>query len=61
MSFYLNRVSGLMQFLTADQKQHHVNICEELCQITSDNATFLFRVITGDKSWTYGHDSESKQ
>jgi hypothetical protein len=37
--------------LTADQKQRHVSVCEELRQIASDNATFLSRVITGDKSW----------
>jgi hypothetical protein len=38
------------RILTADQKQHHVNICEELHQIASDDAPFLSRVITGDES-----------
>jgi hypothetical protein len=40
-----------MRFLTAVQKQLLVNVCEELCKIVSDDATFLPRVITGDESW----------
>jgi hypothetical protein len=43
-------VSDLMRFLTDDQKQQRVNVWEELCQIATDNATTLPRVITGDKS-----------
>jgi hypothetical protein len=34
-SFIWSRVSGLMRFLTADQKQQGVNICKELNQIAS--------------------------
>jgi hypothetical protein len=44
-------------FLTADQK----HIWEELCQIASDDATFLFRVINCDGSWIYSYDPETKQ
>jgi histone-lysine N-methyltransferase SETMAR len=47
--------------LTADQKQQHVNVCKELHQITSNDATILSRVITGDKSWIYSYDPETKQ
>jgi hypothetical protein len=43
------------------QKQQRINICYELRQIISDDATFLFRVITGDESWIYGYDLETKQ
>jgi hypothetical protein len=50
-----------MRFLTADQKQQCVNVCEELHKIASDDATFFPRVITGDKSWIYGYDPETKQ
>jgi len=46
---------------TADQKQQHVNICTELRQLTSDDETFLSRVITGDESCVYGYDPEAKQ
>jgi hypothetical protein len=54
---YLSR----MQFLTTDQKQQHVSVCEELCQITYSDAAFLSRVVTGDESWIYGYDLEAKQ
>jgi hypothetical protein len=39
-----------MKLLTADQKQQHVNVCEELRQMASKDSA-LFMVITGDKSW----------
>jgi hypothetical protein len=47
--------------LTADQKQQCVNICKKLRQIASYDATFLSRVITGDESWIYRSDPETKQ
>jgi len=49
------------RILTADQKQQRVNICAELRQFASDDETFLSRVITGDESWVYGYDPETKQ
>jgi hypothetical protein len=49
------------RILTADQKQQHVNTCEELRQISSDDSTFLSTVITGDESWIYGYGPETKQ
>ena len=47
--------------LTADHKQQRVNICTELRQLTSDDETFTSRVITGDESWVYGYNPETKQ
>jgi len=49
------------RILTADQKQQHVNVCTELRQLASDDETFLSRVITGDGSWVYGYDPETKR
>ena len=49
------------RILTADQKQQHVNVCTELRQLASNNETFLSRVITGDESWVYSYDPETKQ
>jgi hypothetical protein len=51
----------LPRILAADQKQQKVNLCEELCRITSNDATFLLRVITGNESLIYSYDSEIKQ
>jgi len=49
------------RILTADQKQQRVNFCTELRQLASDDENFLSRVITGDESWVYGYDPETKQ
>ena len=49
------------RILTADQKQQRVNDCIELRQLASDDETFLSRVITGDESWVYGYDPETKR
>jgi len=49
------------RILTADQKQRRVNICTELRQLASENETFLSRVITGDDSWVYAYDPETKR
>jgi len=49
------------RILTADQKQQGVNFCTELCQLASNDETFLSRVITSDESWVYGYDPETKQ
>ena len=51
----------LPRILTDDQKQQRVNICTELCQLASNDETFLSRVITGDESWVYGYEPETKQ
>ena len=48
------------RILTADQKQQRV-ICIEIRQLASDDETFLSRVITGDESWVYGYDPETKR
>jgi hypothetical protein len=48
------------RILTADQKQQPVNFCEELYQIAIDDANFLSLVITGDESWIYGYDPQTK-
>ena len=49
------------RILTADQKQQRVNICTELRQLASADEPFLSRVITGDESWVYSYDPETKQ
>jgi hypothetical protein len=59
--FIWSLVSGLMQFLTADQNSSSMSISARSFIIASDNATFLCRVITGDESWIYGYDPETKQ
>jgi len=54
-------VKFVPRILTADEKQQRVNVCTELRQLVSNDETFLFRIITGDESWVYGNDPETKQ
>jgi len=49
------------RILTAVQNQQRVNACTGLRQLASDDETFFSRVITGDESWVYGYDPETKQ
>jgi hypothetical protein len=46
---------------TPEQKEHRVAICQELRQRALDDPSFMSRVITGDESWVYGYDPETKQ
>ncbi|CAK1601641.1 unnamed protein product [Parnassius mnemosyne] len=50
-------VPNLLNF---DQKQHRVNIAREMLDSVRDNPNVLQRVITGDESWVYGYDVETK-
>ena len=43
-----------------DQKQHRKNIAQELLDSVSDEPNLLQRVITGNESWVYGYDVETK-
>ena len=46
---------------TPEQKKDRVAICQELSHRALDVPSFMSRVITGDESWVYGYDSETKQ
>ncbi|XP_050934319.1 zinc finger protein 280D [Lates calcarifer] len=47
--------------LTPEQKQHRVEVCEDLYQQAQNDPTFMLRIITGGESWIYRYDPESKQ
>jgi len=49
------------RLLTPEQKGHRVAICQELRQRALDNPSFMSRAITGDESWVYEYDPETKQ
>jgi hypothetical protein len=36
-------------------------VCLELREEANEDPTFISRIITGNKSWIYGYDSETKQ
>jgi hypothetical protein len=47
--------------LTEEQKNKHVNVCCDLQQELKNDPQFLTKVATGNESWCYGYDPESKQ
>ncbi|UYV77910.1 hypothetical protein LAZ67_15002803 [Cordylochernes scorpioides] len=48
------------KLLNCDQKQHRMNIANEMLDSVRDDPNLLQRVITGDESWVYGYDVETK-
>ena len=44
--------------LAEEQKQRRVTICQDLSERQDD---ILGRVITGDETWVYQHDPETKR
>jgi AraC-like DNA-binding protein len=49
------------RLLTQDQTEHRATACRELLQRAKNDTTFLPSMITGNESWVYGYDPETKQ
>lgn len=49
------------RLLSSDQKEHRVAVCTELKIAARDDPNFISNVVTGDESWVYGYDPETKQ
>jgi len=49
------------RLLTQDQKNTRLTLCQDLKNQIDSDPKFLSKVITGDESWCYGYDSETKQ
>ena len=49
------------RLLTQDQKNTCLTLCQELKNQIESDPNFLSKVITGDESWCYGYDPETKQ
>jgi hypothetical protein len=48
--------------LLKNKQQHHqLQVCTELQEAVRHDCNFLSRVITGDESWLYNYDLETKQ
>ena len=48
------------RLLSVDQKQQRLDICLDLKQNPANNPSFLSNVITGNKTWVYAYDPETK-
>jgi hypothetical protein len=59
----INRIAAkfVPRHLTPEQKEHRVAICQELHQHALGDPLFMSKVNTGDESWVYGYDPETRQ
>ena len=65
----LNKILGMTRvcakvipkLLTTEQKDLRFEIAQDNLEMVSDDERVLNKVITGDKSWIYGYDPETKQ
>jgi len=48
------------RLLTDDQKENRADIGQELLVNTNGNENFLKNIITGDETWVYRYDVETK-
>ena len=48
------------RLLSVDQKQKRLDVCLDLKQNAADDPSFLSNVITGDETWVYTYDPETK-
>jgi len=58
----MRRISAkfMLRLLTDDQKENCAEISQELLANTNGNKNFLKNIITGDETWVYGYDVETK-
>jgi len=47
--------------LMVEQKDDHLSVCTDLCERAQNNPKFISSVITGDESWVYRYDPETKK
>ena len=48
------------RLLTDDQKQNRVDVSQELLDRANGDDNVLKNIITGDETWVYGYDVETK-
>jgi len=58
----LRRVSAkfMPKLLAMEQKQLRLEIAQDMLDCVESDSNFLITVITGDESWVYGYDPETK-
>ena len=48
------------KLLNLDQKKNRMLICQDMKQSLADDPDLLSKIITGDETWVYGYDPETK-
>jgi len=49
------------RLLTEDKKNNRLNVCYDLREQVGNNPQILSKVVTGDETWCFGFDPETKQ
>jgi len=49
------------RLLTDDQHEQRQTIARDLFERSREDVQFLMHIVTGDESWVYGYDLETKQ
>ena len=49
------------RLLLEDQRANRLDVCREMKDQLKTDSDFLSKIITGDESWCYGYDPETKQ
>jgi hypothetical protein len=59
----MRRISArfVPRLLNDDQKALCISVFRELKQQARDDPNFISNIITGDETWVYGYDPETKQ
>jgi len=59
---HMRQVSAkfMLHLLTDTQKENRVEISQELLANANGNENFLKNIITGDETWVYGYDVETR-
>ena len=47
--------------LLIEDKKNRLNVCYDLREQAGNNPQILSKVVTGDETWCYGYDPETKQ
>ena len=50
----------MLKLLTMEQKQLHLEVAQDMLDSANSDPEFLNIVTTGDESWVYGYDPETK-
>ena len=48
------------RLMTSDQQAHRVQVWQDLLDHSENDKEFLSKIKTGDESWVYGYDEETK-
>lgn len=61
-NLHMRRVSAkfVPRLLTDEQKANRVSVCTELKDRLQADPDFIAKIVTGDESWVYGYDPETK-